>query len=736
MLFKLAMRNVRRSVRDYAIYFVTILFGVAIFYSFNSIGEQRLMLDLESSTSAAMFDSSQVFIAMFSVVVAFVLGFLVLYANRLLIRRRKHEFGIYLTLGMSPGSISRIVLYETVLVGFASLLLGLALGFLLSQLLSFFTAALFQITLGDYRFVFSVEAFVLTIVCFTVIYLVVTLFNVATVNRFKLIDLLSASARNEKVTIRSPWACLVVFVVSVGLLAGAYYILAVVNRFVFLDLSFWAATVLMLVGTLLFFWSLAGFAVAVITRLRGVYLRGLVPFTVRQIASKMNTAFLSLWVVCVLLFFAFTTFSIGMGLITIFVGDIEAASPYDATLKSAPLLGSAQTEQVAEADPDRAASYADLAAACEAGEPEAFALGQAYDWDMEAYLKTLIPNWDDIVRESAQLDSWEVPGVTYGDLTGGGAVSIGDSDGTSAILGSAVGVVALSQYNGQLALQGKPGVDLDEGEYLISNNMEMARPLVDAIVAADPELPILGETYSLASEQGSLQYENGTMLSGSALIVVPDAAVDAMRAAGAVPEMTYLNVMYPEAGVAGDNALGRALAGAFPVPESGSYTINGRDVSEYVFQSHAWPVRSEYTRQEMVDQAKGFRLLISYLALYIGLVFLIATAAVLAIQQVSQTIDSEGRYRLLSKIGSDQRMLSRSLLAQVLIYFLAPLGLALCHSACAITTFNASLLDPFGYSALEPILFSAALVAVVYGGYMVVTYLVARLMVKGAVKAK
>ena len=68
----------------------------------------------------------------------------------------------------------------------------------------------------------------------------------------------------------------------------------------------------MLVGSLLFFWSLAGFAIAVLTRIRGVYLRKLNLFTVRQIASKVNTAFLSLWAVCVLLFFHHGVLS-GMG---------------------------------------------------------------------------------------------------------------------------------------------------------------------------------------------------------------------------------------------------------------------------------------------------------------------------------------------------------------------------------------------------------------------------------------
>lgn len=734
MLFKLAMRNVRRSVRDYAIYFVTLLFGVAIFYSFNSIGEQRLLFELESASTAALFDATQVFIALFSIVVAAVLGFLVLYANRMLISRRKHEFGIYLTLGMSPAAISRVVLYETVLVGVVSLATGLALGLLLSQLLSFFTAALFQITLSEYNFVFSFEAFVMTLVCFAVIYVVVTLFNVITVNRFKLITLLSANARNERVIMRNPWVCLVAFLAAVGILAAAYLTLAE-NGLVNLDESFWLATALMLIGTLLFFWSLAGFAIAVLTRMRGAYLRGLVPFTVRQIASKVNTAFLSLWMVCVLLFFAITTFSIGMGLISVLVGDIDAANPYDATVRSHPVLAYTPPADASAADANDPASYQAAADTCAAEQPEAFARGQEYDWNMEAYFQDNVPGWEDIVAESAQLDIWEVPGITFGELVGTRELSFENGIIADNVLATEVSVCSLSQHNGLLALQGKQPTSLDDDGYLIANNTSVIQPLVDALIEESPELTILGSTLHRQDGVDDLQREDGAMLSSTLLLVVPDDVVVAMRNAGAVPTSALLDMNYREPGLAGDAALGRALHDAFPVPANEDFAMIGITVNDSVYEPTEWPLWQTITRQEMIDQAKGFRLLISYLALYIGFVFLIATAAVLAIQQVSQTTDSEPRYRLLSKLGCDPGMLGRSLLAQILVYFLAPLGLAVCHSACAICVFNNNMLAAVGIDALQPIAASVVLVAVVYGGYMVVTYLVSRVIVRQAIKA-
>lgn len=220
MLLKLAVRNMRRSLRDYAIYFVTLLIAVTVFYAFNSVGDQQVMHDIAASDNTNVVEFTGYMMNTFSVVVAFVLGFLVIYANQLLISRRKREFGIYLVLGMKPGQVSRILLYETIFIGLGSLVLGLALGVLISQLLSFATAALFGIAMPQYQFSFSPIACIATLACFAAIYIVVAIFNVITVHRCKLIDLIGAKTKRQKIIIRNPWVCLVLFIVSL-ILIGA-----------------------------------------------------------------------------------------------------------------------------------------------------------------------------------------------------------------------------------------------------------------------------------------------------------------------------------------------------------------------------------------------------------------------------------------------------------------------------------------------------------------------------------
>lgn len=731
MYLKLALRNIRRSVRDYAIYFITLLFGVAVFYAFNSIGSQQILFDMESSASASVFESTTQLLGMFSVVVACVLGFLILYANQFLIRRRKREFGTYLVLGMTPGHVSRIVLYETVLVGLISLAVGLICGVLLSQALSFFTAALFGTTMSNYQFVFSPDALVVTLACFAAIYVVVALFNTFTVSRCKLIDLIRAGERNERAGVRNPWACLVVFVAAIAVLAYAYQQL-IANGLVMLDQpEFVRATIAMLVGSLMFFWSLAGFAIAVLTRLRGVYLRKLNLFTVRQIASKVNTAFLSLWAVCVLLFFSITVFSSGMGFVEVFVGGVEKANPYSATLSAGVWYGPDGTADSSAGERERRAEM-------EADAPDRLALAEEYDWDMAAALEAGAPElWAETIGAWAQVSMWSLPDMTYDPIIDAAETVASPEamriDDLGKVRDTAVAVMSLSDFNAARTLQGQPAVNLEPGTCGLVNNMEIVNALAEAVAKAAPTITVADQELTVAGPIYDTQLEDNAMAATALIFVVPDEAVEALGAEGLIPTTQTLNVMYADNGktaAENDTALGDIVAATQP-SDMGGFE-QGRSGAGNAYANLLWPVTRIITAHEMTDQSAGMRLMITYLALYIGFIFLVSTAAILAIQQLSQASDSAPRYRILSKLGCDAGMIYRSLLIQVLVYFLVPLALAVCHAACAIGVLSDSMFDAIGVNTFTPIMMAAGLTIVIYGGYMLVTYLAARGIAKTA----
>ena len=191
MLAKLAFANVRRSYKDFAIYFFTLLIGVAVFYAFNSITAQDAVLAFDKS-QGNMIELLSYLINGVSVFICVILAFLVVYASRYLIKRRNKEFAIYLLLGMPKGTLLRLTLAETLIVGLVSLMAGIGLGLLISQGLLYVTAFMFVVDIPGFTFFVAQDELVKTIVVFLIIFALALFFNVGYVMKAKLIDLIQS----------------------------------------------------------------------------------------------------------------------------------------------------------------------------------------------------------------------------------------------------------------------------------------------------------------------------------------------------------------------------------------------------------------------------------------------------------------------------------------------------------------------------------------------------------------
>ncbi len=743
MLLKLALHNIRRSVRDYAIYFITLVLGVAVFYAFNALGDSAVLFDLEAeaegvvtSSGTGLFGLVSEIMAMFSVVVAAVLGFLVLYANRFVVRARKKEFGTYLLLGMAPRQVSAVVLAETLIVGAFSLAAGLALGVFASQGMSFATAAMLNVSLKNYQLVFSAHSFGMTLLCFAVVFLVVALFNTLQVSRCKLATLLSAHARTERMMFRNPVVCAVAFVLSLVLLACAYTNLTD-NGMKLIDEQFFRATVLMLAGTLLLFFSAASFVVLVLKRVRPVYFKGLTAFTVQQVSSKMNTAFLSLWAICVLLFLSITVFSCGMGMADLFAGDLDDLAPYDATLTAsfqrlhrddeaaAEISAGGEEEsaraQGAQAQDEQDARTQDAASEDSGREKDRRTLELYYanDGDTERYLASVIPDWESVVSASAQVDIWQDPHTSYAAIEQALGMT-GYFSQYEETARQGLRFVGVSQYNDTAHLANKQELQLAEGEYAVCNTVGGLKGFADALAAKGTELTLCGVSLRASGEQRSLSLYDETTSSVAAVVVVPDEVVQIAKEQNTLPLCSNLNLQYASGYSSKDatahlmNELGSALP-----PTSGNAKLG------WTYDSRAWPVSYSSDRESIESDVLGIKLLTTYLALYIGFVFLVTTTAVLSVQQLSDVAESIPRYKMLARLGCDRRMIQGSLRTQIAAYFMAPLAVAVCHSVCAVSVVYSTMLSLYGVSTLV-LLGAAALVLGVYLLYMVGTYLVAR----------
>ncbi len=457
---KLIIRNVRKNIQDYMIYFLTLTVSVSMFYAFNSIQTQPALNDLDT-TKQMLSDQLGILLSVLSVVVAIVLAFLILYANQFLLKRRKKELGIYTLLGMEKGKISKIFAGETLCVGILSLVFGIILGLLLSQGLSIFSLRLFAIDMSKFQIVFSISALKKTISCFVLIFLIVMIFNVRTVSSVRLIDLLTAGRKNEVMALRNKAAGIslaalsILCIVSSGVIIQHYGILPSRE-----NSWFQIAVVLLAAGTALFFFSVSAVLLTAIQANRKIYLKGLNTFLSRQIGSKVQTDFMTMSIICALLTISICGISVGISSALTMNETSKAALPYDLNV-------------VADIDV--------------AGETDIAAYLKSRDVDMGIYADSI-----------AQISLYEAE-ITYGDLFEGQDLNLWHIDENIPEMG--VSVVSISDFNRALAAQGKSPINLADNEFLLNCNYKGTLQYIDSFLQSCTEIDMNGTILQLGGKK-------------------------------------------------------------------------------------------------------------------------------------------------------------------------------------------------------------------------------------------
>ena len=699
MFFKLALGNVRKSIRDYAVYFVTLALGVAVFYAFNTISDQA---DFLSSNSSEVIKAISGIMTGTTVFLAFVLGFLMVYANNYLVKRRKRELGLYQLLGMTRGQVSRVLVLETLMASAVAFVAGIAIGLLLSQLLVFMTAALLHDRVQNFAFRFSPEAMGLTLACFGIIFLVMLAFNLRTLRKVRLVDLMGAERRNESVRLRSLPLTLALFVAGVGLVIAAYVRLSHDGLPVTGPAAlpgFMITTLMVIVGTFLFFFSLSGIMLRVAQRFHGAYYHGLNMFTVRQLSAKINTVAFSTGLISIILFLAITSVTSGLSICAMLNQNTDKAAPYDASF----------------------AVYYESAQQASDGENVGIA---THPVDIAAQLKDKGYDLAPITGKSFTASSYEVSSVpgtssmSLSDFLSASGDTVPSTYQSSDVAMLGLFIMSVSDYNSVRALNGLDPVSVGSDGYLITCDMPDLEGVYSDALAKGKTVVVGGRTLTPAQSSAisdtSAKSENSSVVtSNPGTVIVPDDLL-----AGCAPYRTYLGISY-----SGDEKVGDDLVRTISQNHIGTFTEDGKEVAYFTMPS---------SRTDELNASLGMTGIVSYLSIYIGFVLVISCAAILAIQQLSEASDSASRYRLLSEIGCPRRLSNRSLFVQTLVYFLAPLLVAVAHSLVAMGSV-VSVVRLFGSLDLtSTAITTAAMFLVVYGAYFLVTYSVA----KGVVNAR
>ena len=277
------------------------ILGVAVFYIFNAIETQTAMMEV-SQTKAAIIDSMNGIMSGVSIFVSLVLGYLIVYASRFMLKKRKREFGIYLTLGMGRIRLAAMLWLETIWMGLISLAVGLLAGMGISQLMSLIVSNLFQADVSRYEFVISGQAVGKSILYFLLIYLVVMIFNTLSVSRARLAEFITAGRKKEKNFLKKPLLSGLVFLLAVVMLETAYYNVTANQQAMTTETDVLTQVLLGIFGTFLVFWSLSGFLMTAAGKFRKLYYRRLNSFVVGELSNKLNSTVMACSVICLLLF--------------------------------------------------------------------------------------------------------------------------------------------------------------------------------------------------------------------------------------------------------------------------------------------------------------------------------------------------------------------------------------------------------------------------------------------------
>ncbi|WP_131067185.1 FtsX-like permease family protein [Clostridioides difficile] len=652
MYSKIAIKNVRKSFKDYSIYFLTLTLAICIFYSFNSIESQKALMEMNASTKSHV-EMLKNMISYMSVFVSVILCSLILYANNFLVKKRNKELGIYMTLGMEKVKISKILVFETIIVGIVSLVSGLILGLLVSQGLSILLLKLFEFNMSEYNFVISISSIIKTIVYFGIMFLLVMIFNTYIISKYKIIDLLTIGRKTEDIKFKSSFVYTITFILCIISLIIAYSMVLKVGLNP-KNPKFIMSIVLGVIGTILFFYSLAGFALYIVKKNKNIYFKGLNIFVVKQINSKINTNFISISIICLMLFLTIGILSTGFGFKSALNAGLKGATPFDA---SATMIvhEKCKVKNIKE-------SFEKVGIKFNKGDKVAY--------------------YDEYINGNKLSD------VMQGQYSGR--------------VDFEVAYIKSSQYNEIRKLRGEKSITLSKDEVLITSNATEVVPSIEEYMKNNKIIKIDNKAYNIKNKKVIKDNLRTDFTETNALtVVVNDKLCDSMEISSSIVNINF----------ASDNN------------EKSQENFDKRLKSKYSSTSfYEVGTVSGGSRNAMYNDNNGMTSTILFVGIYLGIVFLISSMAVLALQQLSEASDSIDRYVSLKKLGASKNSISKTIFTQTLMYFSIPVGLALVHSVVGIQVANnfiSRLNKPdIGASSLMTV----GILMLVYAVYFYTTY--------------
>ena len=671
MFFKLAVKNVKKSFKDYMIYFLTLMFAVCMFYVFNSVDGFVDNLAL-SENMKKLIQSADVVMRALSILVAGVLAFLIIYANSFLMKRRKKELGLYMILGMRKRKISIILIIETFFIGLISLVVGLGIGAVLSQSLSGIIAKAIDVSVTKFEFVFSKSACIETSVFFAITFIIVMIFNSVSISKYKLIELLRSGKKNEKMVEQKTWCSVLMFIVSVICYIYTYSFFFNMgtdnNTFdIFNDStkSTYLAFASFAIGTFLFFISIACIILKLFQESKKIYYKGLNIFTIRQISSKINSTRIAMAFISLMLFIGVFAMTFCNSMSSLLKQDVNCN--FDLTIMR---YNQFNDNNIAEQ------SLTDIVKK-ELNVEESFAHYEEYKI------------YTNINKYGENILSTNINALKNFDI------------------------MAISDYNSAMKFASKDTINLSKDQYAIVVEEPSEKDLegdLKNLVKNDIE-EFLKNNTSISTKSTELSpYNNeviynqfGNFTGGNILILVPDEVVETAIIGARVFNANY-NV--------DKETIEKNVTNTLIDDNNTGYSMYNEKYSMYI-----------YSKIGITEQLIGSQLILVCTGLYLGVIFMLASAAILALQQLSEASDNSLRYNLLKRLGAKKSMIRGSVFKQVSVYFLMPLAFSVINVGIALLVANNLVKNNMGTNVpTESLVLTGSVIFAIYGLYYLITF--------------
>lgn len=631
MLAKLALRNVKRSAKDYFVYFVTMTVVVALMFAFNSVLFSK---DIQEMFAAAGIMEIMLGFATFFIVM--IVAWLINYMLRFILEKRSREFGIYLLLGMEKRQIAKLYMRENIFLGAGAFLAGIAFGILVQQVLM---SVLYSMVLMDYRLNIEMSkgCLILTVSCYAGCYLLALFRCKRKLKRMNIYSLMNAEKQGEEIRESReelkkwllPLSVLFLVLFGIWLFCGRYWDSGVIVSFV----------VGLVLVIYLFYTGLSSWIVCYVRREgRAVYTWQNL-FLLRQFASKVKTMRFTMGTLTALFVLAFLGCSAAM-MFDFYQDRIFAVKmPFDIQIYSASV------------EEDYAVQLAVIERNAKVEDVYAYHIYENGTSEVNVWLYTHLRVFGDTYRNAD--GSPDMENIMH------------YRNSTYCVYDTYMGLTDYNRLRGMLGLE---GITLRDGEYAIHMKDRVYRETGDF----SDELVINGSCGELAfagyhTEPFSQDGHNG----GDYVIVVSDAEAARMRPyyselavdiAGAAPEN-----LENELNAAVENARS-SMALDFNHPRTLGTAGNRCIGSDSIM---VWGV-DNLVRDNITMEMKCMLATLVFPLIYIGLVFLCVALTVLSIQQLADSAKYRFRYRVLRQIGMGTREIARLVWRQLALFYLCP----------------------------------------------------------------